>query len=170
MCKRCQGIKHAALEMMAAHCPTLATTVAQRVAFDDLWETFLAIYNLQGTNESVNERGTQLSSDLWDRLETGISVADLDDMRVALRAIREAAQVALTQIKGVLEFKVVNKGQTEGLEPELVQEIHQEVMKAALAALAGATGRDPKDFKVVDMRSTQDLTPHPFAKPTNTVH
>ena len=60
MCERCKGNKFAALQLLAAHVPALAETVAQRVALDDLWGTFQEIYHLEGGEDSVKARAAKL--------------------------------------------------------------------------------------------------------------
>lgn len=151
MCEKCASTKVAVLQMLAAHVPTLATSVAQRVAFDDCFEAFLTIY--PGTEEEIRVKGTELSSANWDRLHH-VSVEDLNRMRWALIAIRDVCGTILGQIRGVIEDKVVMGGETEGLDPQFVLEVHEAVLRKAVGKLVGA--------KISE--STHPLDQFPFNK------
>jgi len=98
--------------------------------------------------------------DLFSRLEN-IPVRDLDEIRVILGSLREACKVAGTQISGVLEYMVVNKGQTEGLEPDLVRQIHVAALQRSARELGGIV------IDLSQLTSTPTKGAPPFAKPPN---
>lgn len=157
MCERCKATKAAALEMLAAHTPALASTVAQRIALDDCWATFRTVYYM--SEEQARLEGAKQSEELWQRLHS-LKVRDLDELRVILHSIRQATNVLLGHIKNVLEVKVVNEHETEGLDPELVDEMKQVVMRRNLGKVLmetfGATVDDPNPL----------AKPHPFSSAT----
>lgn len=126
MCERCKGIKALAIQVLSAHSPAMAANPAQVAILDDCWKAMHDVFVMD--EAEAKERGPAISEGNWNRLRE-MKVADLDEVRVILNSIREACKVVGDQVKNVLEVKVINDGETEGLDPELVEDIKRSVRR-----------------------------------------
>jgi hypothetical protein len=162
MCEKCIASKAAAIQLLAAHAPALATTVAARTILDDCFKVVQEVFDM--TAEEAKEKGPAVAEGHWNRLRE-MKSRDLDEVRVLMNSISTACKAVAEQVKNVLEAKVINDGETEGLDPELVEDIKRSVRRRHISdALKELFADGNLPFGALGVDLTEPDNPSPFTK------